>query len=57
MDLFTQILGATLIVIGCVGLFTVVGMILYPMYLDFRAQYFGKRQSRPTADSQSGEIT
>ena len=31
MDLATQILGLTLIVIGFVGLFAVVGMMIYPM--------------------------
>ena len=56
MDLFMQILGATLIVIGLVGLFIAIGFMLYPMYREYRAQYFGKRPSGPTTDSQSGEI-
>lgn len=47
MDLFMQILGATLIVIGLVGLFTVVGMMIYPMCRDFWSQNFGKGPVNP----------
>lgn len=55
MDLFMQILGATLIVIGLVGLFITIGFMLYPMYREYRAQYFGKRPTKPAPDGQSGE--
>ena len=55
MDLATQILGLTLIVIGFVILFAVVGMMLYPMYLDYREQYFGKKPTNPTPDGPPGE--
>ena len=48
MDLFWQILGMTLIIIGLIGLFIAVGGMLYPLYLSYRAQYFGKPQ--PPAD-------
>lgn len=57
MDLATQILGLTLIVIGLVGLFIAIGFMLYPLFLDYREQYFGKRQSGPATGSQSGENT
>ena len=55
MDLFMQIPWATLIVIGFVILFAVVGTMLYPMYLDYRAQYFGKKPSNPASDGPPGE--
>ena len=55
MDLFMQILGATLIVIGLVGLFITIGFMLYPMYREYRAQYFGKTHGNPASDGQSGE--
>ena len=55
MDLFMQILGATLIVIGLVGLFTVVGMMIYPMCRDFWAQNFGKGPVNPTPGGPPGE--
>lgn len=55
MDLFMQILGATLMVIGFVLLFTVVGMMLYPEYLDYKAQYFSKTPAKPTPDAPPDE--
>ena len=55
MDLFMQILGATLIVIGLVGLFITIGFMLYPMYREYRAQYFGKTPANPTPDGPPGE--
>lgn len=55
MDLFMQILGATLIVIGFVILFTVVGSMLYPMYREYRARYSGKTHGNPASDGQPGE--
>ena len=42
MDLFWQILGMTLIVIGLIGFLIAVGGMLYPLYRSYRAQYGGK---------------
>lgn len=55
MDLFWQILGMTLIVVGLIGLFVAVGGMLYPLYRSYRAQYFGKPPANLGADGQTGQ--
>ena len=54
MDLFWQILGMTLIVIGLIGFFIAVGGMLYPLYLSYRAQYGGKPPADLGAEGQTG---
>ena len=52
MDLFWQILGMTLIVIGLICFFGGVGGMLYLMYRSYRAQYGGKSHAPPAPDGE-----
>ena len=52
MDLFWQILGMTLIVVGLIGFFVGVGGMLYPLYISYRAQYGGKSHALPAPDGE-----
>ena len=54
MDLFWQILGMTLIVVGLIGFLIAVGGMLYPLYRSYRAQYGGKQSANLAPDGQAG---
>ena len=54
MDLFWQILGMTLIVLGLIGFLIAVGGMLYPLYRAYRAQYWGKQPANLASDGQAG---